>query len=272
MTTAVPTHEEFRASHAVLIEVLNVLGSYVDGMVVIGGWVPELMFPERGHIGSMDVDLAVDGRTIQPSAYDSIRKRLVAAGYVQVAVHAGVFTKELPTFGSVTVKLDLVTGEGSGAQDVGNQALVQDLNLGQLRGVGLAFDHAVSMKLKGVMPDGTENIVQARVVDVPAFLCLKAFALSERVKPKDAYDVYFCVKHYEGGPATLAVAARPLLNSAQGRKAVEILREKFATLKSVGPQWASDVAAGQGEDRETVSRDAYERFRIFLGELEKGAT
>lgn len=48
MTTAVPTHEEFRASHAVLIEVLNVLGRYVDGMVVIGGWVPELMFPERG--------------------------------------------------------------------------------------------------------------------------------------------------------------------------------------------------------------------------------
>jgi len=29
----------------VLIEVLNVLGTYVDDMVVIGGWVPELMFP-----------------------------------------------------------------------------------------------------------------------------------------------------------------------------------------------------------------------------------
>jgi hypothetical protein len=86
MTT--PTSDEFRAGHAVLIEVLNVLGSHVDGMVVIGGWVPELMFPNHGHIGSLDVDLAVDGRMIRPGAYESIRKRLVAAGYVQVATHA----------------------------------------------------------------------------------------------------------------------------------------------------------------------------------------
>lgn len=267
MTVGAPTPDEFRASHAVLIEVLNVLGSYVDGMVVIGGWVPELMFPKQGHIGSLDVDLAVDGRMIQPGAYESIRTRLLAAGYAQVDVHASVFTKELPDFGSVTVKLDLVAGDGIGIHDVGTHTRVQDLNLGRLRGVSLAFDHAVSMKLKGVMPDGNENTVQARVVDVPAFLCLKAYALSERVKLKDAYDIYFCLKHFKGGPAALADAARPLLDSPQGRRAIEILREKFETMNSVGPNWAAEVAASQGDDQETVSRDAFERAAIFLARL-----
>jgi hypothetical protein len=270
MTT--PTSDEFRAGHAVLIEVLNVLGSHVDGMVVIGGWVPELMFPNHGHIGSLDVDLAVDGRMIRPGAYESIRKRLVAAGYVQVATHVGVFTKELPRFGAVTVKLDLVAGDAGATEDGGTHALVQDLSLGRLRGVGLAFEHAMRMTLTGVMPDGSEHSVQARVVDVPAFLCLKAFALSERVKPKDAYDVFFCLRHYRNGPGALAAAARPLLNSPEGRSAIEILRGKFGTLQSVGPRWAAEVAAGAGEDRGTVRRDAYERCRLFLEQLDEETT
>ena len=45
------------ASRAVLVDVLGVLGAYRSHLVVIGGWVPELRFPGRGHPGSLDVDL-----------------------------------------------------------------------------------------------------------------------------------------------------------------------------------------------------------------------
>ena len=55
MTSFDPTS----ASRAVLIEVLNVLGAFRDDIVLVGGWVPELLYPDRGHIGSLDVDLAV---------------------------------------------------------------------------------------------------------------------------------------------------------------------------------------------------------------------
>lgn len=55
---------------------LTILGLYLDGIVVIGGWVPELTFPGRGHVGSFDVDLALDARRIQADGYNSIRKRL----------------------------------------------------------------------------------------------------------------------------------------------------------------------------------------------------
>ena len=55
MTESDPT----AASRAVLIEVANVLGAFREHLVVVGGWVPELLFPDKGHIGSLDVDLAV---------------------------------------------------------------------------------------------------------------------------------------------------------------------------------------------------------------------
>ncbi|GMV26741.1 MAG: hypothetical protein AMXMBFR58_27720 [Phycisphaerae bacterium] len=66
---------------------------YLDGIVVIGGWVPELTFPGRGHVGSFDVDLALDARRIRPDGYTSIRKRLLDEGYTQLGLHARVFEK-----------------------------------------------------------------------------------------------------------------------------------------------------------------------------------
>lgn len=269
MTVRVPTSGESLASHAVLLEVLTVLGSYVDGMVVIGGWVPEIMFPRRGHIGSLDVDLAVDGRAVNPDAYGSIRTRLAQAGYTQVEPCMGVFTKALAAeSGAVTVKLDLVAGEDDGAPNGVERMLVQDLLLGRLRGVELALDHAVTMSLAGKMPDGAENTVRARVADIPAFICMKALALNERMKEKDAYDIYFCLKHFEGGPAMLARAARGMLAAPRAAEALEVLRVKFESIGSVGPRWAARVSSGQGEDAEFVARDAFERAGAFLRALE----
>ena len=37
------------ASRAVLIEVMNVLGVFRDEIVLVGGWVPDLLYPDRGH-------------------------------------------------------------------------------------------------------------------------------------------------------------------------------------------------------------------------------
>jgi hypothetical protein len=262
----IPTEGESRAGRAVLLDVLTVLGQYLDGMVVIGGWVPDIRFPDQGHIGSLDVDLAVDPRTVKPSAYASMRTRLVAAGYQQTAPHSGIFVKEVTAGGpTVRVKLDLVTGEDTAEAE--STALVQDLRLGRLRGVEVALDHATSIELSGRLPTGEENTVRARVVDVPAFLCLKAFALNERKKEKDAYDVYFCLRHFDGGPAALADACRYLLTLDRGREAIAILGQKFATLNSVGPQWAARVVAEQGEDAESAARDAFERATMFLDRL-----
>lgn len=46
-----------RAAHRVLVELVNVFREYEDEIRVVGGWVPDLMFPEEGHVGSVDVDI-----------------------------------------------------------------------------------------------------------------------------------------------------------------------------------------------------------------------
>ncbi len=107
----------------------------------------------------------------------------------------------------------------------------------------------------------------AQVVPVPAYPCLKAFALNERIKRKDAYDVHFCLKNYPGGPAALARDCPDLLDIPRASEAMTILKQKFETLNSVGPRWAGDVASGQRDDTESVARDAFERALAFFRDL-----
>ncbi|MBK7955899.1 MAG: hypothetical protein IPK02_19250 [Candidatus Accumulibacter sp.] len=46
-----------RAAHAVLVELGQVLGAHREAIVVIGGAVPSLLMKNRGHIGTLDIDL-----------------------------------------------------------------------------------------------------------------------------------------------------------------------------------------------------------------------
>lgn len=263
MTQDTPITRQAEASRAVLLEILHVLGSYRDRLVLIGGWVPEILYPNMGHVGSLDVDLAVDGQRIDQDAYDLIRVRLAKAGYVQDGPHAGRFLRTMSTPGNVTVRVDLVTGAATGGDDAA-AAQVQDLLLPRLRGVELACSGAVEVTISGKTPDGAQNELTARVVDVPTFLCLKAFALDERAKRKDAYDIWFCLRHFKGGPSLPARRCRPLLAEAIGRRDLQILRQKFRSISHVGPQWAADVASEVGEDRERTARDAFERAEALF--------
>ena len=39
------------AAHRVLVELVNLFNEYRDGIRIVGGWVPDLMFPDEGHVG-----------------------------------------------------------------------------------------------------------------------------------------------------------------------------------------------------------------------------
>ncbi len=45
------------AAHRVLVELCSLFAQYQDDIRIIGGWVPELLFPDQGHVGSVDVDI-----------------------------------------------------------------------------------------------------------------------------------------------------------------------------------------------------------------------
>ena len=69
------------ACKSVLVEAFTVLGRHRRHLVLVGGWVPPLLMPGAGHIGSIDVDLAIDSRQIPPHLYETIGNDLRRAGY-----------------------------------------------------------------------------------------------------------------------------------------------------------------------------------------------
>jgi len=248
---------DIEASKAVLLEVMTVLANEKDKIVVVGGWVPELAFPNCGHVGSLDVDLALDARSLRPMAYETVRNRLVGAGYVQCENPLNRFMRGI---GTIEVKVDLITGEISGE----SHAMIQAMPVWKAHGIDLAFSHPIELKVEGALPGGAINIVAIRIPSVAAFVCIKAITMNERQKAKDAYDIYFCVSNFVGGITALAEQFRPLRNDPLAEEALQILGEKFRTINHVGPVWAAQVATDSAEEREIEQRRAFEMVNDLL--------
>lgn len=79
------------------------------------------------------------------------------------------------------------------------------------------------------------NRVEIAVCSIPALLAMKGHAIAGRYKQKDAYDIYYCVRNYPGGPGLLADDCRPLLNHASGAAGYRFIAEKFDGVDGFGP-------------------------------------
>ena len=54
-----------KAAHRVLVELVNIFREYEEEIRIVGGWVPDLMFPGEGHVGSVDVDVLINHLTLE---------------------------------------------------------------------------------------------------------------------------------------------------------------------------------------------------------------
>ena len=252
-----------QASKAVLIEVMNVLGLYRDHLTLVGGWVPDLLLPNRGHMGSLDVDLAVDVRGISQKQYETILQRLLDAGYAQ---ESNCFLRAVKGARD-PVKLDLITGEYVDDTNRHGTARLQEMRVGKLRGTDLAFEFCDEISLNGEMPDGGTNTVKLRIVKIEAFIVMKAIGMAERIKRKDAYDIYFCLKYFPDGVVAFANLYRPILHNGLVQEGLAVLCDKFRTIDAVGAIWAAQVAEQNGADRKLAQREAFELMQMFSNAL-----
>ena len=74
------------AARRVLVDVGQVLAAFVDCLVVVGGWTPDLLLPDADepHIGSIDVDLALDAAKLNDGRYAELVKLLLDTKRYQV--------------------------------------------------------------------------------------------------------------------------------------------------------------------------------------------
>ena len=66
-------NRQVEAARRVLVDLGQVLAAFTDCRVVVGGWTPDLLMPEaeEPHVGSIDVDLALDATKLNEDAMPS---------------------------------------------------------------------------------------------------------------------------------------------------------------------------------------------------------
>lgn len=165
------------------------------------------------------------------------------------------------------VKVDLITGDAGGAGSDRHTSL-QGMHVWRARGIDLALKFHQEITITGELPEGGINRLKAQVPIIAAFICIKGITLSERKKPKDAYDIYFCVSNYPGGPSELAKQFKPIIEHDLTRQGMLAIKEKFESIDSIGPVWVAQVAVeAAGGSEEMVQRDAFEQIQALLKEL-----
>jgi len=264
---------QVQAARRVLVDLGQVLGSFfTDSIVIVGGWVPDLLLPAAAepHVGSMDVDLALDAQKLREGRYAEIVKSLLATGrYEQTDQQFKLrATVDLGDGGPVLeVDIDFLKSPGKRRKRKGPR-LLEEFRPLDADGCAAAFLHPERVQVDGHTIAGAENSVHVLVAALEDFLVMKAYALAGRDKPKDAYDICYCLGHAPGAVESLAQAWRDRREDRLVQGAIEQLREKFGSVRAYGPQQVVAFYDPPGADeRELHARRAYELVDRFLSAI-----
>jgi hypothetical protein len=173
------TADAVKAARSVLLEIARLLGEYREDMVIVGGWVPDLIFSVEGvdHIGSIDVDVALNHRRLMEVGYKSIAKLLLSRGYRQ-GKQPFIFHRDIQTNDhTVTVQVDFLAGEYEGTGKKHRTQKVRDMWPRKARGMDLAFEMPIKVTIRGMLPGGGEDFTEINVASVATFLVMKGMTL-----------------------------------------------------------------------------------------------
>ena len=200
------TAEGIEAARSVLIELVHLLGEYKDDIVLIGGWVPEVLLPHYSgpHVGSMDVDIALNHQKIQEEGYKRIEDLLRGRGYRQGEQPFIFFRTVKVGDNEINVEVNLLAGEYEGTSKSHRHQKIQGVRARKVRGCDLVFEMPKEIRIEGTLPNGAHDTVTVRVSSIVPFFVMKGMAMDARIKEKDAWDIYYCVLNYPGGIDALA--------------------------------------------------------------------
>jgi hypothetical protein len=261
---------EVEAARSVLLELIHLLGEYTENIVLVGGWVPEFLFekPIKPHIGSIDVDLALDHRYIKMDGYKTIQKLLKDRGYKQGNQPYKFHRIVRIDGGEIIVEIDFLSGEYGGTGSRRRHQRINDLRVRKARGCDLAFSFSVIKKISGYLPEGGKDTRNIKVASIVPFLVMKGMALDDRLKEKDAWDIYFCMLNFPGGITSLSKEIKPYLTNNLVLEGLKKIAKNFASIKHFGPKFVADFEELiDSEERDILIRDAYERVSTLMKNL-----
>jgi len=266
-----PRHTE--AAKRAMVDVMQVLASFRDSIVLVGGWVPELQItkPSERHIGSIDVDLALDAEKLREGKYAELLGLLLVTRRYRKGHHSF----------QLLIDVDLEDGEGAievaidflASQDIkldkNRPPLLEGFRVLQADGCAAAFLDPRMIEVTGKMAKGANNTVSIAVSALEDFLIMKAYALNGRDKPKDAYDICYCLGEAPEGIDVMADTWRQRIDNPLVKKAIAILSEKFSSADDYGPQQVVELHNSvDPEERAQQANRAYFLVQEFLAKVQ----
>ena len=266
------SQRQIDAARRVLVDVGQVLAAFVDCLVVVGGWTPDLLLPsaDEPHIGSIDVDLALDASKLKDGRYAELVKLLLDTKRYrhgekdfQLIVEVDLKDGEKP----VQVEVEFLAPKEIKLKK-NSPKLLTDFRVLQVEACSEAFQNPVELKITGQNVRGATNTVRLQVASLADFLVMKAHAIGGRDKPKDTYDFCYCLEQFPDGMDKLAAEWKHRAGEKNITKAIEILRDKFVSVDAFGPLQLVEFHSATDEDTQAMqARRAYELVQKFLSLL-----
>lgn len=280
------------ACEKTLRSLLSNIGPWGPRVVLIGGMAPRYLVPDvqlqvGAHIGTTDLDVVI-GVAVEDvgEAYRTLQKNLSDLGFSPSrdpqTGNEMSFRWERKVDGvPVTLEFFCPVGDGIPGRAQRNPVTAAGSKISAIRtrGAELAGEDFIEVDLSGETLDhgGVREHVSLKVANILPLLVLKAFALQEREKDKDAYDVIWLLRSHQGGPrgAAQAAALSPIVDSPEVAAAIEVLRSVFRTHEHSGPsQYARFLAddINDLDDRVRLQRLAHGTMNEFLAHWDSNMT
>lgn len=263
--------DQLLACESVILELHRILGNYWKDIVLVGGWVPTLLAndEESPHIGTTDIDLALNHLVIPEEAYKKIHELLLDAGYEHNTDPAKQFQyfRRVEIEGIIrTVILDLLTGQYDVETGKGRRhEPIQDVMALKAEGVDLVFTRYETRTISGSLPDkGGLSTAEIKIASVAPVIVMKCAAIAGRYKDKDSYDLFYFVKHYNGGGQAVLDALKPDIKHGSIIKAIKKIREHFASVDHEGPSQVVRFLELSDDAEVVTRRDVFETMSAFL--------
>jgi len=270
------------ASFSALLELMTALRHYRDSLTLIGGWVPFLLIDEFGpreadfsHVGSIDIDLAVDPEKVGTGEYSEIVAIIATRGY-QMRTSEGLpipfsFQKVLKVNANgpqYTIQVDFLTCKQIDTGRHRHRNVQPTLKARIAEGCDLAFSHNFKIRISGKLPGNGETDLEISILNISGCLGMKGIVLGERYKEKDAYDIFSVVSQCLEGPTDVAEQVQPEISNALIKRGIDVIRSKFRNQRAEGPSWVAEFLGSNDPDlRDRIQAEAYVLLKEFIDHI-----
>jgi len=232
--------------------VAQILGdSIMMNAVIVGGFVPALLYQnveplaETGaHVGTRDLDLAMDLVVLEKERYDNVVSCLREHGFAPEINENGNQTRQrwqAKSGAQVDFLMPPVPPDTSGGRQ---QSLTADFAAFTMPGLDIALKHRVIVSLNGKDLAGRTVERELPVCAPHVFIALKALAMANRHRPKDAYDIHYVLLHDNARPTGLGEQLNALRPHPAIDEAVKVLHRDYKVVDGRGPSDVSGFLEG----------------------------